>query len=81
MQALKVHKESGEHKQKIVMYITLKGIRIVDEKTQVGVTAYHLWKCCIGNYMIICCPRKGKGKVALEAKWPTWPELSSVSVV
>ncbi|KAJ7328227.1 Dab1p [Desmophyllum pertusum] len=34
VQALKSHKESGEHKQRIVMYITLKGIRIVDEKSQ-----------------------------------------------
>lgn len=34
LQALKSNKESGEHKQKILMYITLKGIRIVDEKTQ-----------------------------------------------
>lgn len=37
LQALKSHKESGEHKQRIVMYVTLKGIRIVDEKTQVSV--------------------------------------------
>lgn len=34
LQALKSHKESGEHKQRIVIYVTLKGIRIVDEKTQ-----------------------------------------------
>ncbi|KAL9951420.1 hypothetical protein ACROYT_G044079 [Oculina patagonica] len=34
VQALKLNKESGEHKQRIVLYVTLKGIRIVDEKTQ-----------------------------------------------
>lgn len=34
MQALKLNKESGEHKQKVLMYVNLKGIRIVDEKTQ-----------------------------------------------
>lgn len=33
VQALKMNKESGEHKQKIILYTSLKGIRIVDEKT------------------------------------------------
>ena len=35
-QALKLNKESREHKQKIIFYTSLKGIRIVDEKTQVS---------------------------------------------
>ena len=65
MQALKLHKESGEHKQKIVMYITLKGIRIVDEKTQASVTVYRLWECCIGNNMIIATHRKAHGYFSL----------------
>ncbi|XP_078367503.1 uncharacterized protein LOC144651439 isoform X2 [Oculina patagonica] len=30
----KLNKDNGEHKQRIVMYVTLNGIRIVDEKTQ-----------------------------------------------
>ncbi|KAL9975242.1 hypothetical protein ACROYT_G012377 [Oculina patagonica] len=30
----KLNKDSGEHKQRIVMYVTLNGIKIVDEKTQ-----------------------------------------------
>ena len=36
---MKLNKESGEHKQKIVLNITLKGIRITDEKTLVSVRA------------------------------------------
>ena len=35
-QALKSHKESGEHKQKIILYINVKGIRIMDERTLVN---------------------------------------------
>lgn len=47
LQALKSNKESGEHKQKILMYITLKGIRIVDRKHRkynmnILSTRYHL---------------------------------------
>lgn len=32
--AIKLNKESGEHKQRIVLNVTLKGIKIIDEKTQ-----------------------------------------------
>lgn len=30
--AIKLNKESGEHKQRIVLNVTLKGIKIIDEK-------------------------------------------------
>ena len=30
-----MNKEIGEHKQKIVMNVNLRGIKLVDEKTQV----------------------------------------------
>lgn len=38
----KLNKDNGEHKQRIVMYVTLNGIRIVDEKTQVSVPINQL---------------------------------------
>lgn len=29
------------------MYISIKGIRIVNEKTQVSIIIYHLWSYCM----------------------------------
>ena len=42
----KLNKDNGEHKQRVVMYVTLNGIRIMDEKTQVSLPnnmKYHLF--------------------------------------
>ena len=36
MVALQKNKENKEHKQKITVNITIKGIRILDETTEVG---------------------------------------------
>ena len=46
----KLNKDNGEHKQRVVMYVTLNGIRIMDEKTQVRVPNQHEVSSLLSKY-------------------------------
>ena len=71
-QAIKSNKESGEHKQRITMYTTLKGIRIVDEKTQVSVVLVLILlpKSIQGPKLTVLCRRQVATEIFFSVtKW------------
>ena len=74
----KLNKDNGEHKQRVVMYVTLNGIRIVDEKTQVSLPnsmKYHLFFQNIHNSNSIAACKALLMHQSIETPAPRPPGL------